>query len=114
MGLTTKLKQCVGVELLALGDKVTGLKLCPGQKTTLWQGSNYIIQEKYEKSVLEPDTTLCINIKKFETNIDKNKLSKDSAYGKACLYSKCVQTDPVTFGGWSNEVNFDSGPKCIP
>merc|ERR1712151_348939 len=108
----TKLRQCFGVELLAFGESVTSLKMCPFQSTKLWKANNLTIPAAFIKSDPQPDSELCIDIQEFETNIDKNSL-KDTAVGKVCFHGTCINTSPATFG-FGNSVEFSNGPQCIP
>jgi hypothetical protein len=108
----TKLKQCFGVELLAFGESVTSLKMCPFQSTKLWKADNLTVPATFMKSDPQPDSELCIDIQEFETNIDKNTL-KDTAVGKVCFHGTCISTSPVTFG-IGKSVEFNDGPQCIP
>merc|ERR1712048_166624 len=112
-GLLTKLKQCFGVELLALGDTLTSLKLCPFQQSIIWEGSSLVAPESFDMSDLEPDSTLCFDIQKFETNMDKNPIAPDTAVIKGCSGGKCVETNGVTFSS-GTKVEFSDGRQCMP
>merc|ERR1719343_535024 len=113
-GLLTKLKQCFGVDLRAFGKSMTSVSMCPEQENIIWEGSLKNIPAEFLKTHVLPDSDLCMDIKKFDTNMDKKKLFPDTVEGKVCFQGKCVGTSPEQFEASSSIVNFNDGLLCIP
>jgi hypothetical protein len=113
-GLLTKLKQCFGVDLQAFGKSMTSVSMCPEQQTIVWKDTGLNIPAEFLKTVLETDSELCVDIMKFDTNMDKNPVARDSALGSVCFLGKCVQSSPKKFGFVNSDITFSDGPMCIP
>jgi hypothetical protein len=113
-GLLTKVKQCFGVDLRAFGKSMTGMSLCPEQENIIWEGSIMNIPKEFLKTYVLPDAELCMDIKKFDTNLDKNLFALDTVFGQACFQGKCVETSPKQYEVFKSDVKFNDGSLCIP